>query len=54
VGFGVIVGRGDGEGVGIAVGKALGVATGNGFATATPLFHTNLFPFFIHVYFLPL
>jgi hypothetical protein len=54
VGVGVIVARGDGEGVGVAVGEALGEATGAGFATATPLFHTNLFPLFIHVYFLPL
>ncbi len=41
-------------GVGMGVGDALGVATGAGFATDTPLFHTNFFPLFTHVYFLPL
>jgi hypothetical protein len=43
-----------GVGVGVATGVGVGDATGTGLAIATPLSHTNFFPLFTHVYFLPL
>jgi hypothetical protein len=46
-----VVGVGVAEGVGSGVAVATGV--GFGAATATPLFHTNFFPLFTHVNFLP-
>ena len=54
VGVGVGVGVGIGVTVGVGVGVGVTVGVGVGFDIATPLFHTNFFPLFIHVYFLPL
>jgi hypothetical protein len=54
VGFGVGVVIGVGTAVWVGVGDGVGLFTGAGFGSATPLFQTNFFPLFTHVYFLPL
>ena len=51
VGVGVGVGVSVGSGAGVGVG--VGVTTEDGFAIATPLFHTSLLPDLIQVNFLP-
>ena len=52
--MGVALTVGVGVGVGVAIGVDVAEATGNGLAIDTHLFHTNFFPLFTHVYFLPL
>ena len=47
------VGVGDGDAVGEAEAVGVGVGVGVGFFTATPLFHTDFFPDFTQVNFLP-
>jgi len=53
-GAGVAEAVGTGATVWVGVGDGVGEAIGTGFGSATPLFQTNFFPLFTHVYFLPL
>ena len=53
VGDGVGIGVGVEVTTGVGVGVGVGAATGTVFFTATPLFHTNLFPDLMQVNFLP-